>query len=213
MATKRAVVVVDTETNGFSGTLLQVAYQPLIVSKDDGGDVSITRGPMREFFVQGLNDGESLCAFHQEREGGIREADVRGKDAKTTVEALTELAGVLRDRDTIFVAHNASFDLRVLRREAERVGWTRDEAAVFQKDVRSYCTMRSSAAMCGLRTAPNPAGITRLKPPRLEELAAHLGVRIPEGAVLHTAEADVSLTVDCFFRLMTEKKNDAFFDA
>jgi DNA polymerase-3 subunit epsilon len=89
------------------------------------------------------------------------------------------------------VAHNIDFDLKIVRKEFERLGW---DDALYGKE--TLCTMRSSADLCDIRP-PRLGG--KLKPPKLGELYRRLFDEDFENA--HNARADIEATARCFWEL------------
>lgn len=120
------------------------------------------------------------------------------KLAKEGVEALTELSRVshifatVKRRRKKIVAHNASFDARILKQTAtqhEFQGWTPSQEEVF-------CTMRSATPFCGLVSQKTG----RTKAPSNAQLYNVLTGREPDAATLHDAFADVKVTGESYFR-------------
>jgi DNA polymerase III epsilon subunit-like protein len=87
------------------------------------------------------------------------------------------------------VGHNISFDIRILRKEFERLGW---EDATHGKEI--LCTQHSSTDLCDI---PRRGG--GLKAPRLAELYRRLFDCDFEEA--HTAMADTQAMMKCFWEL------------
>ena len=87
------------------------------------------------------------------------------------------------------VAHNASFDVRILNQTASTEGLAIrfDEKAVF-------CTMKASKSRCGLRQRDD-----RLKNPKNVELYQSLFGRLPDADCrMHDAGTDARITAECF---------------
>lgn len=89
------------------------------------------------------------------------------------------------------VGHNLDFDLKIVRKEFERLGW---EDSLRGKE--TLCTMRSSTDLCDIRP-PRLGG--RLKPPKLAELYRRLFDE--DFANVHNAKADIEATMRCFWEL------------
>lgn len=87
------------------------------------------------------------------------------------------------------IAHNISFDSKILRAEMFRLGRREEFTAP------KICTMMKSTQFCQLCTP----GSNRFKWPKLEELHMKLFGCKFEGA--HDASNDVMATVKCFFEL------------
>ncbi|MBI4728163.1 MAG: 3'-5' exonuclease [Acidobacteria bacterium] len=109
-----------------------------------------------------------------------------------------ELAPLLRDfasaieRSRVLVAHNMSFDEKVIAAEFLR---TRIKTRLLDTD--RFCTMRASTEFCAI---PGRHGY---KWPTLSELHACLFASAPGSA--HTAESDVQACARCFFELRRRK--------
>ena len=97
-------------------------------------------------------------------------------------DVVQELAGLLRDGDTI-VAHHATFDLgMVLARTAHRLGYDSEELQRILRAPR-FCTMRCAYSRTALGRQPG-----------LRQLCAHFEVEL-EGA--HDARADSAALARC----------------
>lgn len=94
----------------------------------------------------------------------------------------------------VLVAHNLSFDHRVIWAEFIRAGMTP------RSGLEKICTMLKSTKHCNL---PNPRGYGAPKWPKLEELHRILFKKDFEGA--HDALSDVAAMKDCFFELVKIK--------
>ena len=94
---------------------------------------------------------------------------------------------------TCLVGHNINFDLKVLRKEFERLGW---EDVMHGKEI--FCTMRSSADICDIRP-PSLGG--KVKPPKLGELYRRLFPDEEDYVERHHAADDTFDTMKCFWEL------------
>jgi DNA polymerase III epsilon subunit-like protein len=83
------------------------------------------------------------------------------------------------------IGHNLSFDIEMVRAECFRIG------KEFIMDIPSYCTMKSTTAICGL---PNN------KWPTLLELHRHLFKESPSD--LHNSMIDVWACLRCYIKVM-----------
>jgi DNA polymerase III subunit epsilon len=92
------------------------------------------------------------------------------------------------DASRILIAHNVSFDEKIIGAELLRTG----VHSGFEERQR-FCTMTASTEFCGI---PSRYGF---KWPKLSELHQRLFGTIPEGA--HAAGADVEVCARCFFEL------------
>lgn len=174
----RRFAVVDVETSGLSPQrhqLLQVG----LVTVDVGGNVldrwsSLVHPRQRFFFRVGPTD------LH-----GIRRRDARAAPAAPPV--LRELAARLAG--TVFVAHNAEFDLAFLRRAAE-------QHQVHLPISHVLCTLQLSRTL-------NPE---RTKSHRLADLCDRYGIQLVRP---HDALADADATAAILPHLLTAHGLDA----
>jgi DNA polymerase III epsilon subunit-like protein len=158
----RCVLVLDTETTGLGPTARLVE---LAVAK-----VQLPGGEILAEWSTLVDPGIPIPA-DATRIHGITNEMVRGQPGARPV--LRRLAGILQ-RTPRLVAHNAAYDVGVLRNEARRVGVT------LPKGVTTWCSQRFAKA-----TLPGEKSYA------LGALAARLGLRV-EGA--HRALADVRTT-------------------
>jgi DNA polymerase III subunit epsilon len=141
-------VALDTETNGYGGDLCEMT---------EVGAVLVGGGELHETF-------DSLVQFERplsrgiQRFTGITQGMVDG--APPPEEVLAELADLLEGR--VLVAHNAHFDVRVLRQAFERAGldWP------------------APPALCTVRLARRFAPLARKR--ALAPLAGSLGIDVDE---------------------------------
>ena len=180
----KRLIFLDTETTGFTpGQICQLAY---IIQEGE-------RLLGRNFFFTVEAMPAAARAVH-----GFSATDLRKlSQGREFAHHAREIAGDFQGADCL-VAHNAAFDCRFLRTEFSRC--TLDCAL---KPV--ICTMEGMRAHCGLRTARGG-----VKAPRLEELAAFLGISTghireassrlfgPEAVRYHDARYDVTATYLCY---------------
>lgn len=95
------------------------------------------------------------------------------------------------------IAHNISFDWRLLTILATRLGEAAMEDLKRLDQIPKVCTMRTTAKLCQL---PFPSGRSGYKWPRLEELYYYLFQEKLEGA--HDALVDVNATIRCHTELI-----------
>lgn len=111
---------------------------------------------------------------------------------------------VMVDKSNVTVAHNDSFDRRLLRIELLRLF---GDGAISEKWKISphFCTMRAGTDLCKLPSTGKmqAAGFNKYKPPKLVELYEHLFGTKPEK--MHDAMADVESTAKIYFELMRRK--------
>ena len=111
-----------------------------------------------------------------------------GKDPREELEKFFAVVReVVKDGGTV-VAHNASFDVRMLKKLANDVGL---ESPLSSSNV--FCTMKSSTNQCQL----DPFRYGSWKYPKLSELADTLKV-VYDASVLHGAVQDCRLTARCY---------------
>ena len=172
---------VDFETNGFPTRGAPFPDWPLPFSSF----------PI-QLSVDVVEDGEVWHAFDTMIAGATQLAPwvranvpIRVQDlaaGRPFRDVVQELAGLLRDGDTI-VAHNASFDLgMVLARTAHRLGYDSEELQRILRAPR-FCTMRCAFSRTALGRQPG-----------LRQLCAHFEVEL-EGA--HDARADSAALARC----------------
>ena len=139
------------------------------------------------------NNTEKESLFHPEREMSIRSMEVthitnkhlEGKEKFQGSEFYHELKKLLDNDNTIFVAHNATFDVAMLTREGLTVGAIIDTYKIAQAldikgDIPAY---------------------------RLQYLRYHLGIEIDD-ACAHTASGDVRVLVALFKRMYEKMCKD-----
>ncbi len=98
-----------------------------------------------------------------------------------------------RHDEPFSIAHNISFDSKIIRAEMFRLNINDEFSA------KKICTMMSSTSYCKLLTEKS----NRFKWPKLEELYFKLFEDKFEGA--HDALVDVKATATCFFELVDRK--------
>ncbi len=107
----------------------------------------------------------------------------------------------LRKQATIEVAHNISFDRRIMRIAMLRhLGMTREEIEASEKGAQ-FCTMRTATPILNLPPTDRMvgAGFNKPKPPKLSECIKHLFDEDFDGA--HNALNDVRACARLYFRL------------
>jgi DNA polymerase III epsilon subunit-like protein len=95
-------------------------------------------------------------------------------------------------RSRLLVAHNMSFDEKIVGAELLRAGIA---SRLF--DIARFCTMKTTASVCAI---PNRYGF---KWPTLSELHLRLFGSVPRET--HSADADVQACANCFFELKRSK--------
>lgn len=175
-AATRRFAVVDTETTGLQrdARIVELA----------AAWVDVATGAVSDLRTMLVNPGipipREVTAIH-----GIRDRDVKGKPSIDRV--LTPFFAFLEDGPV--VAHNAAFDIRRLRFEAER---TRSR---IPGRVPVWCSMKVAKKAFPGRTTY-----------RLEALAADLS--LPREGAAHRAASDIRVTARLVLRAMAEAKKD-----
>lgn len=122
--------------------------------------------------------------------------------------ALQAFLHLLDDRNSTAlryrVAHNESFDARIIRIALKR--YTDEESADKFKSGEAYCTMRESTSVvkCPPTAAMRASGRHHYKNPRLEEAYKHFFGAELVGA--HNAMVDVKACIDVYFALQDLKQ-------
>jgi DNA polymerase-3 subunit epsilon len=164
------VVVLDFETTGLSPERGDRAIEV--------GAVRLEQGRVAGHFQQLINPGRRVNPFI-ERYTGISNAMLR--DAPSGEEVMRELIAFLGDGD--LVAHNASFDRRVLDAEMARAGCGQPQ--------RFACSMLVARRL--FPEAPNH---------KLGSLVAHRNIR--SDGVFHRALADSEMTARLWLDMVGE---------
>lgn len=113
-----------------------------------------------------------------------------GIDAGPEIKAVHRIFQTMKMRGKKIVAHNASFDVRMLKQTAAKnnfSGWSIETADIF-------CTMKNATPYCGLISEKTK----RPKAPSNAELYQILTGAAPDGP-LHDAVFDIKVTAKSFF--------------
>ena len=170
-------LVFDTETSGFSGSVLQLGW----ILADSNAKALVTY-ERKWCLPAGERIHRKAFAAH-----GISEAQLRreGVLAKPELAEFLALVAAAEAHSVRLVAHNASFDVRVLNLTAIRQG-----LAPSLRSASMLCTMHNATRHCGLRTR----GGKRAKAPSNVELFLFLfGCKPTEQ--LHSALPDCRVTL------------------
>lgn len=170
-----AVIAWDTETTDLHGVVVQLG----VVCVDAYG-VELYATSRMFAPIPGHPIRGDAYAVH-----GISEDMQRtqGEPVCKSIEAFVELTRSAKTRNVTLVAHNASFDRRMLQNTARAVGMT--------SDVESECTMLLGKRVSQVRRGTN-------KRPKNSELYEMLVGPIPKSARLHDAVEDARLTARSF---------------
>ena len=117
-----------------------------------------------------------------------------GKDPKDELERFFAVVREVLKDGGVLVAHNASFDVKMLARLARDVGVNCPLA-----NATVFCTMKSSTNQCQLP----PFRFGSYKYPKLSELADALKV-VYDPDVLHGAVQDCRLTARCYLEAVKQ---------
>jgi DNA polymerase III epsilon subunit-like protein len=186
-------MILDTETSGFgnSDAVLQIAFQ---VYSEDG--TLLHEG--RQYFNHSYEYEISEGAFKVN--GLTKEFLATNGVVDQDISANLAGIGIQIDNCDLFIAHNVSFDWRMLQNEWARYGLFQDTQHV---KTTALCTQNDPAikAFVGARDKNN-----NIKAPKLAELHQKLFGCGIDGA--HDALADVKATAKCFFELVKRKVID-----
>ena len=176
--------VFDTETSGLSASAcaVQVAVG---FFRADGSAMGYYNKLWQ--LPAGVHLSASSVNVH-----GITKRRLRqeGMDAFFEIRAVHRMFDTMKRRGKRIVAHNASFDVRILKQTARKHKfgeWSIEAADVF-------CTMQNSKHRCGIVSQKTG----RLKNPSNSELYQKLSGEAPRGA-LHDAIVDIKVTGMSFF--------------
>jgi DNA polymerase III epsilon subunit-like protein len=184
-------MILDTETSGFgnSDAVLQIAFQVY----SEGGTL-LHEG--RQYFNHSYEYEISEGAL---KVNGLTKEFLatKGISGDANIKMALSNLGYMIDRCDLFIAHNVSFDWRMLQNEWARYGLFQDTQHV---KTTTFCTQNDPAikAFVGARDKNN-----NIKAPKLAELHQKLFGEEFDGA--HDALADVKATAKCFFELVARK--------
>jgi len=178
----------DTETNGlpydYNAPVTELDNWPRMIQlawiQHDANQQELSRGDYL-IFPDNFYIHESIHRITHEQ------ATEAGKPVK---DVLTIFAEVLK-KTTVLVAHNISFDEKILGAEFLRAGMSNP---LYQ--LNQICTMKSSVDFCAIKSG------NRFKFPKLEELHQKLFNEGFSGA--HNAMNDVEALTRCFWGLKTQ---------
>ena len=173
-------LVLDTETSGFTGSVLNIGW----ILADTSGCMLVEYECLWLLPAGERIDRRALKAH------GISERRL-GREGVLAKPELAEFLALVAAADAVgvrVVAHNASFDVGRLNHTAIRQGLTPSLRSALM-----LCTMHNATRHCGLRKR----GGKQLKAPRNEELYSFLFGRKPS-VQLHNALPDCRVTLESY---------------
>ncbi len=179
-----AFAVLDTETSGLSAT--DVVIQLAVGLYDESGKALQFYDRLWKL-PRGVRISKRAHAVHQIGYARLR---AHGMDPAPQMRRVSQLLDRLRQRDVRIVAHNAKFDVRLLRQTATAHGVA--EWDLGDEDV--FCTMRASRTSVG--AVSRRTG--RVKDPGNVELHRFLFQKAPQCGALHDALTDIKVTARCY---------------
>ena len=197
------IVLFDTDTTGLpeapirrgekSPELVQLAWCVL--------DSQLREIKRCNRFISGVTIPSEATAIH-----GITTEELK-KKGEAARDVLLDFLGDW-DGDTLLVAHNLAFDLKVLGEALKRAGCTQGQIRKVSCHAAqySYCTMLETCDLCKLPHLEhtNARSIPHQEPykyPRLEELHSFLFGNDPTGET-HDAVQDLDTCIRCFYQLI-----------
>jgi DNA polymerase III epsilon subunit-like protein len=118
-----------------------------------------------------------------------KDCDEKGIDIKNAIMQFQKAY----DKADLVVAHNITFDNRMVMLECERIGME-----CFLLEEISFCTMKNSTKLTNI-IATNYRGTKYVKSPKLSELHQHFFGYVPRD--LHDAFIDLLVCLRCFCQL------------
>ena len=197
------VLVVDTETTGLplkrDASVLQTSLWPHIVQLsfilyDTEQNKSLT---CQDHIIQ-IPDSVTMSKESEKIHGITR--SMMNRKGISIAEALDYFDKAINKADVV-VAHNLSFDKRLLMVEARRL----KRPQYFTKNgrgIKEYCTMKNTRNDCNLVTTRKD-GTTFVKSPKLVELHKYLFKTTPNN--LHNAMADILVCLRCYMKKVHDK--------
>lgn len=179
-----AVLVFDTETTSFNGSVIQLGY---VRADDEGNEIDSSCRYLK------LIDGEVISLMAQSVHHITTDMlDQQGEDPAHVIHDFSRVAQAALHRKGVVVAHNAKFDCARLEYTAKLAG---AQATVQESDVFCTCSHR----------AVNGSNVTfftrngRRKRPRNDELYEYLFQR-PPTVELHDALNDARVTMSSYMK-------------
>lgn len=136
-----------------------------------------------------------IVAFNEKHNTGITMERLHA-EGRPILQVLDEFRAMFDDAEVI-VAHNNSFDIKMVRIELTKNGYEGEVADNWRDDNRHFCTMKESTAICQI-----PASNTRWGPyksPKLTEAYLHFMGKPMEGE--HQGINDAIAAAEIYFKL------------
>lgn len=194
------IIFFDTETTGLPDyrSASNALHQPHLVQlahilcEDDGTEVEQANVIIRP---DGWMIPDEVAAIHGITTEIALEKGIPMADAMATFLAA-------RRRAELRVAHNVSFDDRIMRIAMLRHGLTREEIEALEA-ARKFCTVQATTMIVNLPPTEKmlAAGFNKPKPPKLIECIKHFFGEELDGA--HDAMVDVAACRRVYFHLKT----------
>ena len=173
------VVVFDTETTSFNGSVIQLGY---VRADDNGNELDSSCRYLN------LIDGEGISPMAESVHHITTDIlDQQGEDPTLVINDFSRVVQAALHREGVVVAHNAKFDCARLEYTAKLVG---AQSTVQESDV--FCTCSHGAVNGGNATFFARNG--RRKRPRNDELYEYLFQRLPNEE-LHDALNDARVAM------------------
>ena len=197
------ILFYDTETTGLPNfrersdheSQPHIVQLAMLLCDDDGTEREAHNVIVRP---DGWEISEEVTAIHgisqeRARAEGIREADAAA------------LFVIARAQSDLRVAHNESFDARIMRIAMLRAGFVRPFVDLLE-NLPAYCTCRIATPIVNLPPSERMAakGMMRPKPPKLTECIGHFFQEELPGA--HDAMVDVRACARVYFHLRNMEK-------
>lgn len=169
---RATVIAWDTETTSLNGVIVQIG----VVALDENGDELLADSRIIAPIYGHAVEERALAVHGISDNRRVRE----GESATACIRAFGELVRLACEKSVPLVAHNSSFDERMLRNTCAAVGV---DAPTFQ----GFCTMTNG------RRAMRELRGTNKRPKNVELYEALCGM-LPPDTPLHDAVADAKLT-------------------
>ena len=197
------VLVIDTETTGLpkqrNASIFQTTLWPHVVQLSFIlYDTELEESSICKDYIIKIPESVELTEKSVEIHGITRKI-INSKGVELA-EALDSFDAAMLQAD-IVVAHNLSFDKKVLMVEARRL----QRPQYFtnkSKGIKEYCTMKNTKSLCNI-IAERSDKSTYVKYPTLSELHSTLFKIEPKGT--HNAMADILICLRCYVQVECSK--------